>query len=302
MKVSLIITSEADVFRHKQRDFLDSIVRQTVPHDAFEVIFVDGNHRTATAEACRAVAARHPSLALSYVPCPSPARARGNNLGAARARGELLVFLADDFDPAPGFLAAHVAYHTLNPDPDATGIGPGFFPDALRRDLFARWNEDSGLIFGVAMRGALCTWPRQYFYAGNASIKKAKFDALGGFSEAFQDDAWDDYEFGLRWAASGGYSQFLPAALTIHRHAVTLDERCLATERAGRAAHVLEALHPNARHPWKAKLERHDGPAPAMPAPDAPAPTWIAYFTRRLDQAFARGYLAALDEAAEKTP
>lgn len=296
MKASLIITTESDVFHHKQRDFFASFAGQTYPHNEFELIIVDGNGRTGTAEACTAFCAQHPSISTTYLQSPSRARAFGNNLGAAKATGALLVFLADDFDPAPGFLAAHVEYHKLNSDLNAAGIGPGFFPDDLRNDLFARWQEDSGLIFGVAMRCAISVWPRQFFFAGNASIKKAKFNSLGGFNEAFLHDAWDDFEFGLRWAASGGYSQFLPAAMTIHRHAVSPDERCLNMERAGEAAHIVEALHPNIRHGWKAKLHRHREPPLSMPGSDALTQTWIAYYSQRLDQAFARGYWSRTDK------
>ena len=121
----------------------------------------------------------------------------------------LLVFLADDFDPSPGLIAAYAEYHTLNPDLNAVGIGPGLFPDNFRKDRFTRWLEDSGKIFGVPMRRILAVWPKTFFYAGNASIRKAKFQSLGGFDERFLNDAWDDFEFGVRWVASGGYSQFV---------------------------------------------------------------------------------------------
>jgi len=32
------------------------------------------------------------------------------------------------------------------------------------------------------------------------------------FNEYFLNDAWDDFEFGVRWVASGGYSQFVAGA------------------------------------------------------------------------------------------
>ncbi|BBJ24092.1 glycosyltransferase family A protein [Candidatus Nitrotoga sp. AM1P] len=95
-------------------------------------------------------------------------------MAAAQADGDLLVFLADDFDPSPDLIAAYAEYHTLNPDLNAVGIGPGLFPDNFRTDIFTRWLEDSGKIFGVPMRRILAVWPKTFFYAGNASIKKAK--------------------------------------------------------------------------------------------------------------------------------
>jgi len=96
-------------------------------------------------------------------------------MAAAQADGDLLVVLADDFDPSPGLIAAYAEYHTLNPDLNAVGIVSRLFSDDLRKDIFARWLEDSGKIFGVPMRHISDVWPKTFFYAGNASIKKAKF-------------------------------------------------------------------------------------------------------------------------------
>lgn len=292
MRVSLIVATEPDDFHLKERNFFDSFAAQKHPHDALELIVVDSHARSSTAVAFAALRSRHPALSATLLPCGSPARAIANNLAAAHATGELLIFLADDFDPCPDLVAAHVAYHRLNPDIDAVGIGPGFFPDCIRRDVFARWQEDSGQLFGVPMRRAGAVWPGTYFYAGNASIKKAKFDALGGFDERFLYDAWDDYEFGLRWTQSGGYSQFLAAAVAIHRHAVSFEERCVVLEKAGRSARVLERLHPHRSHRWPA-LQR--GLQARRPKPDESAPTHvrIAFYTEQLDGAFRRGYLAA---------
>ncbi|MBK7474343.1 MAG: glycosyltransferase [Betaproteobacteria bacterium] len=291
MRASLIMVAAPDSLRHKQRNFFDSILAQSHPHDDFELILVDGEDGPATTAAMAAFRAHHPAVAASLVHCPSRARAAANNLAASRAAGEILIFLADDFDPAPGLVAAHVAYHALNPDPDAVGIGPGLFPEELRQDFFARWAEDSGHIFGVPMRRVMAVWPRDYFYAGNASIRREKFDALGGFDERFPHDAWDDHEFGLRWAASGGYSQFLAAATATHRHAVSFAERCTAMEHAGESARVLEQIHPDLEHGWRAMLRGGPQVLRTVPATDAPEHAWIAYFSEHLNAAFRRGYL-----------
>lgn len=297
-RVSLIVVEEPDEFQHKQRNFLASVAAQTCPHEAFELIMVERSAQSAAAATFDAFRARHPMLSISLLRCASTSRAAANNLAAAHAAGEVLVFLADDFDPSPGLLDAHASYHALNPDLDAVGIGPGLFPDELRREAFTRWLEDSGQIFGVPMRGALAFWPRTYFYAGNASIKKAKFDALGGFDERFRYDAWDDYEFGLRWADSGGYSQFIAAAAATHRHAVSFEERCVTMERSGESALVLERLHPRLDHDWRAMLRRGAQAHRPVPAVDAPPHVRLAYYAEQLDAAFLRGYLSAVAEVS----
>ncbi|CAH1203434.1 hypothetical protein NTGBS_500124 [Candidatus Nitrotoga sp. BS] len=171
MRVSLIVASEPDSFNHKQRNFFASIAAQTYPHYAFELILVDGQGKASTSRAFSEFRQQYPAISASLLRSPSPARATQNNMAAAQAGGDLLIFLADDFDPSPGLIAAYVEYHILNPDLNAVGIGPGLFPDNFRKDIFARWLEDSGKIFGVPMRRILAVWPKTFFYAGNASIK-----------------------------------------------------------------------------------------------------------------------------------
>ena len=295
MRVSLIVASEPDVFNHKQQNFFASVAAQTYPHDAFEVIFVDGQAKASTSRAFAEFRQQYPAISASLLSCPSPARATQNNMAAAQADGDLLVFLADDFDPSPGLIAAYAEYHTLNPDLNAVGIGPGLFPDNFRKDSFTRWLEDSGKIFGIPMRRILAVWPKTFFYAGNASIKKAKFQALGGFDERFLKDAWDDFEFGVRWVASGGYSQFVAGATAAHQHAVSFDERCRNMEHAGKAARVLEKLHPNLDHAWRTIIDRDNEPIYPSPEVNTPMYTRLAFYVQQLDGAFRRGYLGAAE-------
>ncbi len=293
VRVSLIVVAEPDDFHSRQSNFFASVAAQTHAHDALELIMVDGHGRSSTVTAFEAFRAQHPAIRASLLNCESTARAVGNNLAAARASGELLIFLADDFDPVAVLVEAHAAFHALNPDIDAAGIGPALFPEELRQDLFARWQEDSGQIFGVPMRRIMPGWPASFFFGGNTSIKKAKFDALGGFDEHFPYDALDDHEFGLRWVASGGYSRLVAGAVAIHRHAVSFEERCVAMERAGESARVLERLHPGLEHDWRAILNR-GGQAPRpQPETDAPVNAWIAFYSDQLDAAFRRGYFAS---------
>ncbi|MFZ1548634.1 MAG: glycosyltransferase [Candidatus Nitrotoga sp.] len=295
MRVSLIVASEPDIFNHKQQNFFASVAAQTYPHDAFEIIFVDGQSRASTSRAFAEFRQQHPAISATLLNCPSPARATQNNMAAAQADGDLLVFLADDFDPSPGLIAAYAEYHILNPDLNAVGIGPGLFPDHFRKGIFPRWLEDSGKIFGVPMRRVLAVWPKTFFYAGNASIRKAKFQSLGGFDERFLNDAWDDFEFGVRWVASGGYSQFVACATATHRHAVTFDERCSNMEHAGKAARVLEKLHPNLDHAWRTIIHRDNEPLHLSPEENAPVHLWIAFYVQQMDAAFRYGYLGAAE-------
>ena len=186
----------------------------------------------------------------------------------------------------------HDAFESIH---RCVGIGTGLLPDNFRKDSFTRWLEDSGKIFGVPMRRILAVWPKTFFYAGNASINKAKFQSLDGFDERFLNDAWDDFEFGVRWVASGGYSQFVAGATAAHRHAVSFDERCKNMEHAGKAARVLEKLHPNLDHAWRTIIYRDNEPIYPSPEVDAPMYTRLAFYVQQLDAAFRRGYLGTAE-------
>ena len=295
MRVSLIVATEADVFDSKRQRPFAAIEAQTYPHDRLEFIFVDAWAKPFISAAVETFRIQNPALTIRLVHCEKTARAAGYNLAATLASGDLLILLADDFEPWPELVAAHVAYHTANPDPNAVGIGPGLFPDAIRQDDFARWLEDSGQLFGVSMRRTMAVWPRTFFYGGNTSIKKSKFDALGGFDERFLYHAWDDYEFGLRLVASGGYTQFVAAAVATHQHAVSLEERCAGMEEAGESAWTLQQLHPNLEPGWHAMLVSAQQDRRSEPGKDAPAHAWLAYYAGQLDAAFQRGYRSALE-------
>ncbi|CAE6688931.1 glycosyltransferase [Candidatus Nitrotoga fabula] len=300
MRVSLIVTSEPDDYHHKQRDFFSSVSAQNYPYDAFEFILVDGLHRISTAKDFADFRQHHPEISASLLSCSSPARSVQNNLGAAHASGELLIFLGDDFDPSPGLISSYVEYHTLNPDVNAVGIGPGLFPDPIREDFFCRWLEDSGQVFGLPMRRAMANWPSHFFYVGNASIRKEKFQSLGGFNENFLNDAGDDFEFGRRLVQSGGYSQFVYGAIATHRHTVSIEERCKSLEIAGKSSQLHENLYPGQEQPWHVITHRNGEPVLpysdavlSVPPAGSSSSTQVAFYGRRLENAFRRGYFGS---------
>lgn len=301
LAASIIVNTESDDFNHKQLDFLEAFAHQSLPHDAFELIYADGRDRESTRVAVREARRTWPRLQARVLPCATPARARGHNASAAQALSDLLIFLADDFEPAPTWAERHVEFHRTNMDERAVGIGPGYFTDEIRREPFARWLEDSGSIFGVPMRGRLAVWPQNFFYAGNSSIKRAMFDRVGGFDERFPLDAWDDYEFGHRLIAAGGYTRRVEA-VAWHRHAVSLTERLAVLTHSAQNAHVMRRLHPDSPAPWMRTVSRAE--ADRAPAPDLAAlerelaatdeltAPLLLQIERALAAAFARGYRA----------
>lgn len=271
-----------------------SLLAQTLPFENFEVIIADDCERWAFRDAILACATRNPSLQVRYLPVSRPGRAAVLNSAIMEARAPIVAIYADDALPTPAALAAHLRFHQSNRDPLAVSIGPTPFRAPLRSDLLRRWLEDSGTLFGVPIRRQATRWPRNFFFTGNCAIKRSLPNLIGGFDERFPWITWDDYEFGLRLTAAGGYSQLVADALAWHEHYVTLPERTGAMRKGGHAAYLHETLGVQQR-PWQPMLDAADAARhrplleddPALPSVER-----IARFRAALDRAFLEGHEA----------
>ena len=235
-------------------ELFEAYLQQTMHSGSFEVIVVDDGVRKDVGDAFNAHVRACPTTPVRLVAVTQRGRAASNNVGVRMARSDLLVFVADDFIPAPTLVRAHVDFHRHLRSP-GVGIGPAFFRENLRADPFCRWLEDSGRLFGVPFRIAEQAWPRHFFYVGNASISRPLFERVGNFDEVFRHDVFDDFEFGVRLAATGARTHYLPKAVAWHDHPVTLDERARAMRRCGIAARDCEARHVAIR-PWAETVAR----------------------------------------------
>lgn len=227
---------------------------------------------------------------------PGMSRGALSNAAARATSAPILVFLSDDVVPAPGLVAAHRALHAEAGRDDAVGVGPILFPPRLRADPFRRWLEDSGALFGVSYTSPDPRTLRTYFHAANTSISRALLARAGPFREDFVGPVLDDDEMGRRLRALGVSFTYLPDAIGLHEHPVTLSERRRAVLGHGRAAARLDAGGPPTTR-WPTDLRRTTlglyarAALAALRAPFARRDDARARFYRRLLAAdFARGY------------
>ncbi|WP_424186352.1 glycosyltransferase family 2 protein [Actinokineospora sp. G85] len=215
-----------DVFvPHNRWDLLD---RYPLPTPSISVVIVHFEQHAQLDRTCRALAAQT-SLPLevivaddgsSHPPNPSaggvPVRvvaqrdlgfraAAARNLGAARATGEVLVFLDADTTPEPGFLAAIT--RTVARCPDALAVGRrehGDFTDVpldadprtARRLPPPEWLEREY----ARSQDLLHADGRSFRFVISAVLacRASLFHELGGFDERFVEYGGEDWDLAYR--------------------------------------------------------------------------------------------------------
>jgi GT2 family glycosyltransferase len=186
---------------------LNALARQATPPQEFEVVVsVDGSE-DGTQEMVEAFAG---PFALRAVSPAGRGRAAACNAGASTARASLLVLLDDDMEPAPGFLAAHLAAH---PDGSRRGVVGGV-PISIGRSsppvVVFIGSKFNGHLERLARPGYRMTF--RDFYSGNFSIARELFLEVGGFDEEFRVYGNEDGELALRLLKAGVELHYSAAA------------------------------------------------------------------------------------------
>lgn len=219
---------------------LESLVNQTLAKSQFEVLIVDAEHALDWGPVIRKVAQTAPDLNIQYIKIPKAGRAAERNRGVIESRADLVLFIADDFQPATQFIEEHLKTHEKYPQSKVAVIGRSIFPSDLQMTPFMRWLEGSGNIFGVSFMREGVVVPPKFFYGANVSLKKEFLLSAGPFDEDLPYHAYDDYEMGERLFKLGMRTVFAPFAVAYHRHPLTLKERAKTMKEAGESAAILD--------------------------------------------------------------
>jgi GT2 family glycosyltransferase len=189
---------------------LRSIAEADYPSDRLEVIVVDDGGGGAET----ALAGMRGRLELSVLRCQGVGPAAARNAGAERAGGEVVAFTDDDCRASPGWLRALV---------DALGKAPrqaagGYTVNALPS---YRWSTASQRIIDLVYAYYNANPSRATFLTtNNLAVPAAAFHDVGGFDADFRTA--EDRDFCRRWLARGLELAYVPEALVLHAHALTL--------------------------------------------------------------------------------
>lgn len=231
---------------------------QTLEPSRFEVRVVDDGS-TVPFDAS-SVSVRY---ALSVERQDNRGAAAARNRGAVLARGDVLVFIDDDMQVAPEFLARHLAHHRENER--LVVLGRIARDPSVKLPLFERWHAAMlERLANEATSGKL-QLRGNHFFTGNASVRRADFFAAGGFDEALGHS--EDAELGLRLEKAGCRFLFDGDARVLHGSDHTREDKWL--RRAflyGQFDHRIGRKHPELNHanPWRFLGELSPALRPAL--------------------------------------
>ncbi|MBI4320982.1 MAG: glycosyltransferase family 2 protein [Chloroflexi bacterium] len=235
---------------HNRRDvlirILEALFSQDYPQERLQVVVVLDDCTDDTELALNAL---NPPVSLEYLCLPKVGQAAARNKGIRQSVGDLIVFLDDDVEPAPGFLRAHASAHS----PADNLVVQGYYPFSrqLKRHLHmlsaSRWWERHFERLGQPGRKLgpcdLCT--------GNLSVRREHLMAVGGFDEAFGGYGNEDYELGWRLSIHGLEFRFCREALGWHHYATPLSKSLMRTREEARADVTYGRKYPHLKRSFR---------------------------------------------------
>lgn len=222
----------------RTRYLLQSLNRQKMGRDFFEVILVDNGSEEPLKTLLDGFAV---NFSFEVVTTENRGRAAARNIGADRAKGEIILFVDDDIILPPDFLQSHYEIHQNRLDEvyvhggiyDLVELTPyadpetgEYFPFLSRNTLaplnsaillsfekvFEDWDDFSKkrrisrlekLIFQVLSRQELSFLHWIGCVGGNLSLKRKAFEDSGGFDGNFKVWGGEDFELGYRLLQKG---------------------------------------------------------------------------------------------------
>ncbi len=271
---------------HERRD----IVLRTVAtlaeqsYQDFEVIVVDDGSGDGTAAALRALQS---PFELTVLEQENRGAGAARNAGAAKARGEILVFIDDDMEADPRMLSehdrsqrdgaqlviGHLPLHPRSPD-NLLARGVATWAENRRRRL-ERSSELS---------------PTELL-TGQMSVRRELFERVGGFDSDITRDGrfgGEDVEFGYRVQRAGGKPVFNPHAVAYQYYDVDPMVFLRRTFEAARAHQELAFRHPERADELRGHLRFGSRRARWLFAPLVAAPSPLSWPLRAAVAALVR--------------
>ena len=219
---------------------LDSLTRQTVSKNDYEIIIVDDGSADDTREIVQSF---KPLLPLTYFYQKNAGLAAAKNHGIFASRGEIVLFLDDDDLAMPTLLDEHIRTHRKYSEQHMAVLHyTNWAQDLVVTPLMHFITEVGCFLFSYPniKHGDILDYT--YFWGGRSSCKKGFLLENGVFNQAFRFGC-EDIELGYRLSKFGLKVVYNGKAVSKMVRAVTFDDFCGRLIRQGRSQYVFSTLH-----------------------------------------------------------
>jgi GT2 family glycosyltransferase len=213
-------------------ELLESLSRQPVKN--FEVIIVeDGSTLT-----CEQAVDAHKDLTLSYYAKPNTGPGESRNHGAARCKGDYLVFFDSDC------IIPHRYFEEVERELDARPCDAFGGPDAAQATFSHMQKAVNYAMTSFFTTGGIRGGknPLETFHprSFNMGIKREVYEALGGFSSMRYGE---DIDFSIRIFEHGYSVRLFPQAFVFHKRRTSLRKFFMQVYHSGSARIALYRKH-----------------------------------------------------------
>lgn len=206
------------------RAALESLVRQGLDKEQYEVLVIDNRSTDQTAPIVEAVIKENPGTRIRYFFEEKKGLSHARNRGIREARAGVITYIDDDAEAEPGFLETLSRFFAGNPR--AAGAGGKVlpkFPDSGEPAWMSKYLY--GFVAGQDHGDELRLYDQRMKYpAGcNMSYRKEVLEKAGGFNTLLQFRS-DDKDINFRVKQYSTEIWYLPKAVVYHN----IDEERLA--------------------------------------------------------------------------
>jgi GT2 family glycosyltransferase len=219
------------------RYVIPSLLAQELEPERYEIIVADSCSSDGTAEYLAGAAREAPRV--RHLPGAYGGRAAARNAGIAAARGRIVLFNDSDIIASRDLLARHLARHD---NLRCAVVGLEVQARSYDEYLAKSRTPPARDTLHPPTRKRL-SW--LYFLTGNASVRKADLEAVGGFDESFTGYGHEDLELGYRLQARGVPIVYEPKAVSYHLQDVGFGDQKAKMELAGRSTVRFYRKHPD---------------------------------------------------------